>query len=105
MFVIDDILLSPMKGFMWLVRELHNAAEREIADERERTMRALQSLHMRLEAGQMTEDEFEEREEELLDHLDRLDAMKGESEDDEEEDDAADDHTDDTPVSEQDDER
>ncbi|MEM1423268.1 MAG: gas vesicle protein GvpG [Planctomycetota bacterium] len=85
MFVIDDILLSPVKGFMWLVRELHSAAEREIADERERTMRALQSLHMRLEAGQMTEDEFEEREEELLDHLERLDAMKGEAQDDEEE--------------------
>ena len=103
MFVIDDILLSPMKGFMWLVRELHNAAEREIADERERTMRALQSLHMRLEAGQMTEEEFEEREEELLDHLERLDEMKGEAEDDEEH--TSEEDEDDTPVSEQDDER
>ncbi|GAB4552497.1 MAG: hypothetical protein Tsb0013_14800 [Phycisphaerales bacterium] len=75
MFIVDDILLSPVKGFMWLVRELHNAAEREVADERERTMRALQSLHMRLEAGQIDEDEFEERENELLDRLDALDKM------------------------------
>lgn len=60
---------------MWLVRELHGAAEREFADERERAMRALQSLHMQLEAGQIDEDTFEEEEAALLDRIDELDGI------------------------------
>lgn len=75
MFIIDDLLLSPVKGFMWLVRELHNAAEQEVADERDRIVRQLQSLHMRLEAGQIDENEFDETEAALLDRLDALNAM------------------------------
>jgi hypothetical protein len=94
MFIIDDLLLSPMKGFMWLVRELHGAAEREFADERERTLRALQSLHMRLEAGQIDEDEFDEEEARLLDRLDELDGVLGEDEAEDEEDDEAEDEED-----------
>tara|TARA_Y100001933_G_C18962443_1_gene548740 strand:- start:724 stop:1032 length:309 start_codon:yes stop_codon:yes gene_type:complete len=84
MFIVDDLVLSPFKGFMWLVRELHSAAEREFADERERTLRALQSLHMRLEAGQIDEDEFDAEEARLLDRLDELDGVLGEDEEEEE---------------------
>jgi len=74
-FILDDILLAPARGFMWLVRELHNAAEQEFADERERVMRSLQSLHMRLEAGQLTPDEFDAEESRLLDRLDELEGV------------------------------
>lgn len=73
MFIIDDILLSPAKGFMWLVKELHKAAEAEMADERTALMRRLQSLHMRLEAGELDEAEFERLEEDLLDRIEALD--------------------------------
>lgn len=78
MFIIDDLLLSPAKGFMWLVRELHKAAEQEFENEREEVMRGLQSLHMRLEAGKIEEEEFEELEAALLDRLEALDAREGE---------------------------
>lgn len=78
MFIIDDILLSPAKGFMWLVKELHKAAEAEIADERAGLMRRLQSLHMRLEAGDIDEAEFERLEEELLDRIEAMDDMETE---------------------------
>ncbi|MEM7621578.1 MAG: gas vesicle protein GvpG [Planctomycetota bacterium] len=88
MFILDDILLAPAKGFMWLVRELHSAAEQEFADERERVMRSLQSLHMRLEAGQLSPDAFEAEEARLLDRLDELDGVL--SEEDEAEEDEAD---------------
>ncbi len=97
MFIVDDILLSPMKGFMWLVRELHNAAEKEVASERDRVMRSLQSLHMQLEAGQIDEDEFDEQEAALLDRLDELDAMGDSASDDDDDDD--DDDGDDEPES------
>jgi hypothetical protein len=72
-FIIDDILLSPAKGFMWLVKELHKAAEAEMTDERTALMRRLQSLHMRLESGDLDEAEFERLEEELLDRIEALD--------------------------------
>ncbi len=77
MFIVDDLLLSPIKGFLWLVGELHNAAQRDIDDERARVTRELQSLHMQLETERITEDEFDEREQALLDRLDALDAIGG----------------------------
>lgn len=82
MFIVDDILLSPIKGFLWLVGELHNAAERDIDDERLRVTRELQSLHMQLETERITEDEFDEREQALLDRLDALDGMTDTTESD-----------------------
>jgi hypothetical protein len=72
-FIIDDLILAPAKGFMWLVRELHDAAERDIAATRDDAMRQLQSLHMKLEAGHITEDEFDQREAELLDLIETID--------------------------------
>jgi hypothetical protein len=76
LFIIDDILLAPAKGFMWLVRELHQAAEREAADERAALMRRLQSLHMRLETGELDEPEFERQEAEILDRLETLEELE-----------------------------
>ncbi len=75
MFVLDDLVLAPLKGFLWLARELHGAVEREFADERDRTMRQLQSLHMRFDAGQIDEAAFDEQEARLLDRLDELDGL------------------------------
>ena len=87
MFLIDDLVLSPAKGFMWLCRELQKAAEQAQADDRDALMRRLQSLHMRLEAGEMTEDEFDAAEQEILDRLDEMDgtAVDDEDEEDDEE--------------------
>lgn len=91
MFILDDILFSPIKGFLWLVNELHNAAQQDVEDERQRVMRELQSLHMKLETGRLSEEEFDELEQSLLDRLDVLDGMVQSgpeaSEDDDEDDD------------------
>lgn len=77
-FLIDDILLAPARGFLWLCRELQAAAEQAQAQDREGVMRRLQSLHMRLETGDITEAQFDEMERELLD---QLDAMAGQASD------------------------
>ncbi|MEM1164819.1 MAG: gas vesicle protein GvpG [Planctomycetota bacterium] len=74
MFIVDDILFSPAKGFMWIMRELHKAASQELESEADRITAELSSLYMRLETGEITEDEFDERETELLDRLDELQA-------------------------------
>ncbi|MHB8069354.1 MAG: gas vesicle protein GvpG [Desulfobaccales bacterium] len=72
MFLVDDILLSPVKGILWVFREIHDAAQQELAGESEAITAALSELYMRLETGQITEKEFDAQEKALLDRLDRL---------------------------------
>jgi hypothetical protein len=74
MFLVDDILMSPVKGVLWVFREIHDAAQQELAGESEAITAALSELYMRLETGQITEDEFDAQEKALLDRLDRLQA-------------------------------
>lgn len=72
MFLIDDLLLSPIKGILWVFREIHDAAQQEQAGEGESITAALSELYMKLETGQITEAEFDAQEKVLLDRLDRL---------------------------------
>ena len=74
MFLVDDLLLSPIKGVLWVFREVHDAAQQELAGEGEAITAALSELYMRLETGQITEVEFDAQEKVLLDRLDRLQA-------------------------------
>ena len=74
MFLIDDILLAPAKGVLWVFQEIHDAAQQELAGESETITAALSELYMRLETGQITETEFDAQETTLLDRLDRLQA-------------------------------
>jgi hypothetical protein len=72
MFLVDDILLSPAKGLLWVFREIHDAAQQELAGESETITAALSELYMRLETGQISEAGFDAQEKVLLDRLDRL---------------------------------
>jgi hypothetical protein len=72
MFIIDDILLFPMKGIFWIFREIHNAAQQELATEAETITVELSELYMMLETGRITEAEFDIQEKELLDRLDEI---------------------------------
>jgi len=74
MFLIDDVLLSPMKGIFWVFREIHDAAQEDQAGESDRITAQLSELYMKLETGQITEEEFDAQEKVLLDRLDRLQA-------------------------------
>jgi BMFP domain-containing protein YqiC len=74
MFLVDDILLSPAKGLLWVFQEIHDAAQQELAGESEAITATLSELYMRLEIGQITEVEFDAQEKVLLDRLDRLQA-------------------------------
>ncbi len=74
MFLIDDILLFPVRGVASLARRLHGAARQELANEAEATRARLTELYMMLETGEITEDEFDEREKALLDQLDEIDS-------------------------------
>lgn len=87
MFLVDDAVMSPFKGLMWLAREIDAAARRAREDEAAAITRRLSELYTELEAGRISEDDFDDEEERLLD---RLDALQGELDEDEEDDDILD---------------
>jgi hypothetical protein len=74
MFFVDDLLMSPIKGVLWVFKEIHDAAEQELAGESEAITAALSELYMKLDTGQITEEQFDAQEKMLLDRLDRLQA-------------------------------
>jgi len=85
MFLIDDILMAPARGLLWIFKEIHHAAEEEQENEAEDITARLSELYMMLETGQMTESEFDAEEKTLLDRLDAIKEIGAGGEDDEEE--------------------
>jgi hypothetical protein len=74
MFFIDDVLMSPFKGFMFLAREVANAVDKERENRKLNLMSDLTALHKMIESGEISDDEFDEREAEILDQLEQLDS-------------------------------
>jgi len=82
MLLVDDILTFPFRGLVWVFEEIQNAAEQERGEEADAITRDLQMLYLALENGQMTEEEFDRKEGELLDRLDAIridDTLVGDS--------------------------
>lgn len=72
MFLIDDLLLAPWRGLIFVLGEINQAVQAELEADERRLMGELAGLHRRLDEGLITEAEFEVGEEQLLDRLDRL---------------------------------
>ena len=83
MLLVDDLLLAPIRGLLWVFEKIHDAAQEEIAGEADAVTTELRDLYMMLETGRITEAEFDDRERTLLD---RLDAIQERGSDVEEED-------------------
>jgi hypothetical protein len=86
MFVIDDILLFPMRSILWIFRELYNSAQQEMENEADSITAELSDLYMMLETERITEDEFDTREKQLLDRLEIIQERNTPIEDDEDSD-------------------
>jgi len=71
MVVVDDLLMFPIRSVLWIFREIHNAAQEELATEAESITAELSSLYMRLETGRISEEEFAAEEKTLLERLER----------------------------------
>jgi len=69
---VDDILLFPAKSLVWIFKELHKAVQLEKTNESDSLTTELSELYMMLETGKITEEEFDEREEQILDRLDEI---------------------------------
>jgi hypothetical protein len=75
MFLIDSILLAPLKGVIWLGEKLSEIAEKELSDTG-RIKEELMALQLRFELDEINEQEYNEREKELLDRLDAITNVK-----------------------------
>lgn len=69
MFLLDNLITTPL---LWIAREINEAVQKERLGESEAITRSLSELYMRLETGEITEQEFETEETQLLDRLDAI---------------------------------
>ena len=79
MFILDDLLFKlPAKGFIGIFKKSADMAEAEL-DEEPKIMEKLMQLEFLYETDQITEEEFQEREAELME---RLTVLQEEQQDD-----------------------
>ena len=78
-FIIDDILLSPIRLTVWVAEKLKDAAYQEMTDD-SRVHEELLHLQMRYEMGEICDDEYETEETRLMAKLDNIRKIKEEQE-------------------------
>jgi hypothetical protein len=69
--------LAPVRGTIWIAEQLAAQADQEL-DEQTVVRRLLLEAEAALERGELTEREFDQIEDELLDRLDRSEAVADE---------------------------
>ena len=84
MLLIDDLFITlPIRGFLAIVHQVANAVEQELNSEEDAIKAKLRELYMQVETGQISEEDFAEKESVLLDRLDALADAGGEQDEDE----------------------
>lgn len=77
MFLLDDILLAPLNGLLWVGEKLNEITRHEFSGEgliKEKLM----ELQLRFEMDEVSEKEYSRREAELLARLDAIRKAKEE---------------------------
>jgi hypothetical protein len=69
MFLLDDILLAPIKGLAMICQKVHQAAQEDLERQEKEIMGALAELHQLMDLGQIGDDDFDRRESDLLNRL------------------------------------
>lgn len=71
MFLIDDILLAPLKGVIFIAEKINEVIEKETTDEgaiKERMM----ALQLKFEMDEIDEEEYDRQEDDLLNLLSQI---------------------------------
>ena len=74
MLIVDKLLMSPVTGVLWIMKELHKHVQQEQAQESDRLTAKLSELYMLLETNQLSPEDFDAQESEILDRLDAIQA-------------------------------
>jgi hypothetical protein len=78
MFLIDDILLAPLKGVVFLGKKIDEVIQKETSDEG-RIKERLMALQLKFEMDEISTEEYDRQEEELLGIIEQIRASKEES--------------------------
>ncbi|MFH1891840.1 MAG: gas vesicle protein GvpG [Candidatus Zixiibacteriota bacterium] len=70
-FLLDDILLAPVNGVVWLGRKFNEVAQKEYSGQ-DCIKEQLMELQLRFEVDEIGEEEYGSREKELLERLDAI---------------------------------
>lgn len=68
MLLVDDILLAPINGVIWIAKKIDDMSQKELSD-KGKIKEMLMELQLRYELDEITEEEYSEKERELLDCL------------------------------------
>jgi uncharacterized membrane protein len=71
MFLIDDILLAPLKGVIFIAEKINEVLEKETSDEGS-IKEKLMALQLKFEMDEIDEEEYDKREDELLNQLQNI---------------------------------
>lgn len=71
MFILDDILFAPVKGFATVCQKVQEAARQELDANEQAIMARLAELHRLLESARIDEEEFDLQENALLEQLEK----------------------------------
>ncbi|MEK6599404.1 MAG: gas vesicle protein GvpG, partial [Deltaproteobacteria bacterium] len=74
-FLLDDILFAPVNGVVWLAEQIKEAAEADMFDG-SKIRESLLALQMKLELEEITEEEYRERETELMERMEEIAKQK-----------------------------
>jgi hypothetical protein len=77
MFLLDDLILAPIKGLAAVCQKVHEAAQEDLEGQEKAVMTDLAELHHLLDAGQIGDDDFNVREGDLLDRLEAFRQSRG----------------------------
>lgn len=80
MFILDDLLLFPLKGVLWIGKKLDEAVQAELEENKVALQQKLSELYMQLSLGDITEEEFDEAEALVLDQMEAMERYKAEAE-------------------------
>jgi len=71
-FLIDDLLLLPARMFMDVVEKIRDMAVEELEDTPEKLQRELLDAQMALETEEITEEEYQKKEKDILERMEAL---------------------------------
>jgi hypothetical protein len=75
MFLLDDIVLAPLKGIIFIGKKIDELMQNEISDEG-RIKERLMELQLEFEMDEISAEEYDKREEELLAMIEKIRADK-----------------------------
>lgn len=82
MLLIGGLLFLPVRGLWGVLKKIHEIADMELSDEKFIQER-LMALQLQFELDEISEEEYDRREGELLAHLDAVRADRENKEEDE----------------------